>query len=792
MPSKSVSSIFKFLQIPVGLFLMALTAGAGHAGTDIHVTLVPPTAQTRFAKNDLITALNASDDSSASNITKIKSVVLKVDPAAVGAGFQIKFTSVDSPSVPSSWGCIITGSDANETMYGGLELAEMIAAQKPIEFDQIIQRHPAIDRRGIKFNIPLDARTPSYDDSGDAAQSNIAEMWEFDFWQETFDQMARNRYNVLTLWNPHPFPSMIKLDSYPEVALDDVCVTTLKPGGRENEWGEPQLVSTNVIDNLKTVKKMTIDQKIQFWRSVIDHAHSRGIDIYFYTWNICPNSVAAPVAPMYRTFGINIEKEPAGKYGVSHQINDPDTIAYYRAAVKQFLLTYPQVKGIGVTAGEHMPRDWTQSNREQWLYDTYGKGIADAKQLQPDRKIDFIHRVWHTDLTEIMKVWKNYPDRFELSFKYAKARLYSSPYIPFAAKQIKLMKPHGLKSWWNLRNDDIYVHRWGDPDYVREFLKNLPPPAHTAGIHIGSDGYVWGREFASKFPTSPRTRAYEKHWYRTLLWGRLAYDPTLEKSFFTTKLKQRFFADLPRNTGDQRSDQLYRAWQISSKIIPLVNQFHWKDWDHLWSVESCRGHTEGYYEVDTFANHRTMAGSNLQTISDFVQQTIAGNNNSPQTPLAVADQLDGLGHDAEQLVSTIATAQNILNDGGTGQVNVTGLDSELSATLSDMLSMVWLGRYYAAKIRAATNLALFDATGDPKHYASAKTHIQKAFLHCKRYTAQASQQYHSQMLARSGPLDWDQILADSRRDIEIVEEHFQTRQSSDDGPASPPQQKSLR
>ena len=42
---------------------------------------------------------------------------------------------------------------------------------------------PAILRRGIKFNSPLDLRTPSYSDNSDAAQANIPEMWSLDFWQ---------------------------------------------------------------------------------------------------------------------------------------------------------------------------------------------------------------------------------------------------------------------------------------------------------------------------------------------------------------------------------------------------------------------------------------------------------------------------------------------------------------------------------------------------------------------------------------------------------------------------------
>ena len=52
-------------------------------------------------------------------------------------------------------------------------------------------------------------------------------MWSFDFWHEFLDEMARHRYNVLSLWNLHPFPSIVKVPEYPDVALDDVKRTTV-------------------------------------------------------------------------------------------------------------------------------------------------------------------------------------------------------------------------------------------------------------------------------------------------------------------------------------------------------------------------------------------------------------------------------------------------------------------------------------------------------------------------------------------------------------------------------------
>ena len=115
----------------------------------------------------------------------------------------------------------VIGGDAVGSMYGGLDVAEAIrtgalADLKPGD------HKPFIAQRGIKFNIPLDLRTPSYSDSSDAAQANLPEMWDRNFWREFLDEMARQRFNVLSLWNLNPFPSIVKVPEFPDVALSDV------------------------------------------------------------------------------------------------------------------------------------------------------------------------------------------------------------------------------------------------------------------------------------------------------------------------------------------------------------------------------------------------------------------------------------------------------------------------------------------------------------------------------------------------------------------------------------------
>ncbi len=50
---------------------------------------------------------------------------------------------------------------------------------------------------------------------------------------------------------------------------------------------------------------MTIDEKIKFWREVMQYARDRGIDVYWFTWNI---------------FVWGTE----GKYGITEDGNNPD------------------------------------------------------------------------------------------------------------------------------------------------------------------------------------------------------------------------------------------------------------------------------------------------------------------------------------------------------------------------------------------------------------------------------------------------------------------------------------
>jgi len=619
----------------------------------------------------------------------------------------------------------VVGGDADGAMYGGLDVAEAIRLGTLAELKGD-EHSPYIAKRGIKFNIPLDARTPSYSDAGDSAQQNIPEMWSLDFWREFLDEMARDRFNVLTLWNLHPFPSMVKVLEYPDVALADVMRTTVKLDSSYSLSGK-DMVRPSHLANLETLKKMTIEEKIEFWRRVMRYARDRGIEVYLFTWNI---------------FVWGAE----GKYGITSDQSNPTTVDYFRKSVRETLLTYPLLAGFGITAGENMQNLKGEFANEKWLWKTYGEGIRDVKKLQPNRSIRLIHRFHQTNLKDILNEWKDYPDTFDFSYKYSVAHMYSLATPPFAKTTLAAM-PDNLRTWLTVRNDDIYSFRWGDPEYARAYVRGMPGPDKLAGYYMGPDGYIWGREFLSTEPDAPRQLVMKKQWYSFMLWGRLSYDPQLPDALFERTLAVRF--------PGVEAEKLFAASSAASKIIPQITRFFWGDIDLKWFPEACLSHPShrGFYTVKHFMTGETMPGSGIINIQSYRDRQLGNKPMDGITPPEIAQALKGYAQTTLQLVGELPAATT---------------DKELRLTVGDLTAMAHLGDYYAEKILGATELALFEKTAKPEQQAAAVQHLQAALEHWKKYAAVATRQYRPQLLTRIGYVNLNELTTKVEEDIAIA------------------------
>jgi Glycosyl hydrolase family 67 N-terminus len=622
---------------------------------------------------------------------------------------------VDKETMPTIF---VIGYDEAGAMYGGLEVAELINVKGIEAIDNKIQ-NPYMKMRGVKYNIPLDMRSPTYTEPSDAAQKNMNEMWSFEFWKTFIDNMARYRYNLISLWNMHPFPSMVKVPEYPNIALNDVRKSTgiWKENYSLNGWG---FDAPEVMKSFEVLKKMTIEEKINFWRKVMAYGKERNVKFYIITWNIF-------------VYGVD------GKYGITDKLENPTTTNYFRTSVKQMLLTYPDLAGIGLTTGENM-YDYSAKQKEDWAFATYGEGVLDALKEQPNRKIDFIHRQHQTQANEVKaifgKIIKHSNVNFKFSFKYAQAHVYSSVKQTFHQKFVEDIQSENLKTMWELRNDDIYNFRWGAPDFVRDFIKNIPYDV-SEGIYYGSDQYVWGKDFLTKNNAINPQSDIEKHWYHWMLWGRLGYNPNISNTSFEAIIQHRF--------SNVNAREMLTAWQNASMIYPLVTGFHWGALDFQWYIESGQSQPSvsktpsGYHDANHFINLPPHKGTNNISIPDYVKTFLQNKSINGTSPLQVAENILSKADSALNWVST----QTIF------------YSKELQYTLDDITAMAWLGKYYAHKIKAATYLALFRETYQKEWHQKAIDEFNSSASYWRSYTSIGISNYQNPLWTnRVGIVDW--------------------------------------
>jgi len=315
-----------------------------------------------------------------------------------------------------------------------------------------------------------------------------------------------------------------------------------------------------------------------------------------------------------------------------------------------------------------------------------------------------------------------------------------------------------LKTIWTLRNDDNFQYRWGAPDFVREFIKNIPYDV-SKGFYYGSDQWIWGREFLSLNPESPRQLEIDKHWYHWMLWGRLGYNPEVANDTFIAILKSRY--------PDVDAKVLFDAWQSASMVYPLVTGFHWGALDFHWYIEGCKGNpaknkrtagmrpttASGFHGVEDFIRFKPHDCTNYVSISDFVRKQDVPDDK--KSPLHVADEIDRQADRALKLLEELKPGKN----------------RELGEVLQDIRTIAYMGKYYGSKIRGATYVALFRKTKKSEHQEKAVEALTRAAERWQSYTKLALSRYRNPIwMNRVGHMDWRKLAEDVQRDIAIARE----------------------
>jgi hypothetical protein len=710
----STASGQQAIQFAATEVVSALSGSAGY-GANPNKTLAQLGAATdpvRIAVGKLTdTAL--TDELSASGGTPVTGLLAE--------GYAIRYTLSGGQET-----YYVIGNDDSGAMYGALDIAERIRVTGLVANTNSLH-NPHYEKRALKMNIPLDARTPSYADGGDAAQAGIEDVWDINFWKEHFDEMARNRFNAVSLWALNPFPTLVKdVPGFEDVDIDGPvkklnlstfdlrawrcsngssvpCLMTQSGDQYDNSgktmWS-PSTMSTKLQNlALGNAAPDTMNEKVQYWQDVMQYAKDRGVAVYMLDWNIFPTWAG-------------------GQYGMTDSRTDATTKAYYKAAVKKLLDTYPNLAGFGWSSGENM--SGTASEKGQWITDTIGQGIKDHLVTNPSRSFTAICRSWMGSMPEIKSKFSglgltsaNYPNfRLDFSFKYAAARLYSR--TAHVLHRDQSFAPTD-NTWWELRNDDIFMVRWADPDFVRSYMENFPrsglggPTTNTdpktRGYHMGADGFFFSRDFNSVDPTLRGQLQAKKRWAEYYLWGQMGYNPSLTTEHFKSVMRQRYQPHL----SAAQSDQLFTLWVKSSQVIPKINSYRWIDWDFQFNPETNGSKATGFHKVN---NAVSWTYSNAS---------------------ATVSALNGIKTDIDAAILSIPTPT-----------------PELRYLVGDIQAMGHLAAYYADKIEAGVDFG--------SNKAAAAVHLEDARVHFGAYRDVLKPQYGAQhILGRAGFWSLDEI-----------------------------------
>jgi hypothetical protein len=664
----------------VGVFFDSKVPQINFAAGDVKIALeskgfkveiLPLTAlDAKYATKKVVIAL-------ASNVDMAKLLASGGGIVPSGLGEQAYNLQTTNKPQKSYW---VFGGDANGAMYGALEIAENI------KFDGFketynSQQSPAILKRGVKLNLPFDEKSPTYERNhkGTSYQKAIPHVWDITFWEEWFDEMARHRYNMVSVWNNHPFTSLVLLPEYPDLAIQDVTG----------------------FDGY--TKKMTIQEKIEFWRQVMKLAHARGFEFLFFNWNV---------------WVANAD----GKYGLANAETSDANKTYMYKSMMKLLETYPDLDGFGVTNGEN------KSNQE-FLWAAYGKAMYDYAVKNPERKLRFIHR-WHqTSLADIKKTFAGLFElpnvTFDMSYKYSKAHMYSTP-VPKHFEKFNTSKQlveNNMRTWFTVRNDDFYYNTWGDPSYARTYLNSMMEYGkHYAGFYIGSDGFCPTRTFFCKNSISQGILEVQRQWYMNMIWGRLAYNPNTPDDVFLNYFKLRYPAVSP--------EKLFTAWSKSSSGIQRTTELTHEDFDldFKWYPEACLTY-KGFATVDLFGLADVGPGSSLCNIKNSATGKCDGKKSSYQ----LADEIEVDALVALKIVNAMSAKPN----------------TELWVAVNNIKALSFLSLYYAQKIRGAT----FKLAGDEPNTTTA---LGKAWCWWINYTNLMDKMYEGQANQRTNPIlpDW--------------------------------------
>jgi hypothetical protein len=579
---------------------------------------------------------------------------------------------------PSGKQITITGGDESGILYGSLSIAEDLRNGVSLQNIKAKSEKPKLPFRAIKFDMPWDTYRHSL-----ALDLHSETCKNVNYWKAFLDMMAENRFNVLSLWNLHPYVYMIKPKNFPEAS----------------PWNDKEMKEWQTL-----------------FHAIFKMAKERGIDTYIIPFNIF---VSPEFAKAHNVAMDNLEH---------HFFVNGDTSEivkrYTRECVTQLLQEYPDLSGMGMTLGEGMG-GMTPEQREAWMRATIIEGMRLA-----GRKSKLVHRIPFSSTTGSLGVTSIETERLtrkgieqEAAMDFIEQPVWGDLKFNWshAHSTTKLIKVHGGKLWgayfdpvpedykitWTARNEDFFCLRWGVPSFVRAHINQNTPP-YVGGYFIGSETYIPAKDYFTKpgFKVDWKY-AFERQWLFYKIWGRLLYNPTTQDEVFAAEFKRRY--------GKEGNNLLEASSLAGTVPLRLASSF-----DFTWDFSL---YSEGFMALDNTVKRVEYISVERQikqppidpdyvSVTDYVKTVTSGGSfeKNKITPTLLADMVERDCKKALQLVKDINTAGN----------------NTLMFEVADIKAWSNLGLHFAEKLRGAVALQTYRTKGGEENKLAAIKHLENA------------------------------------------------------------------
>ncbi|TBN03697.1 hypothetical protein EYD45_09270 [Hyunsoonleella flava] len=615
---------------------------------------------------------------------------------------------------------IIGGSDSKGLMYALTEMSEQIKDKglSVLEKLQSTLESPENKVRGLDRFIK--------DENDD--------NWFFseEFWQYYIQQLAKNRFNRLTL-----------ITGYNDGKKEDFMIPVYP-----YFFQVPGFQKTKIKKNLKKSPQDYLSQL----RRIGEISHDYGLEFVFGIWG------------HGRSEGL---VEGLAK-------SDIEYTQYCSKGMQELLKRVPEIDGIQLRVNyESGIGGFGNTADEFWKEIIYAIGKANS-----NRNGNLFLDIRAKGLTPKIRKWATETEiDFSVTSKYTWEGV-GLPYHPLQMRKAELdlinnfdkRQRYGYADFLNESRNFDFIYRlwgigtkrmftWADPDYAKRF-------SHSSSFGKGK-GFQVTPPMARKSNTwsliTNESKVYykwedERYWAWYLLFGRLGYSTDTNPEVWQRTFKQHYGNAYPF---------VLDAYSAAGKVLPLITSSHltnhpanynWAEMDSGGALFTAHNANWLHKEKErTYQSAEPGDPGMFYSIQDYVKDVLNENIQPKITPIQLADYYNKL---ADEILENLSKVKlGVIPEESQKEFQTNIIDLKITAALST---------YHAEKVIASMNFVFYQETEDEAYLHLSIQHLKKAKSHWETIVNLTSKIYHTAPFFLHDNGTWKDRLTEIEKDLESL------------------------